>query len=91
MSSAQIAPLFPSFPFGSDFSAEELRLLPALVKLKNVSASKLGLAAFLLKSLFPKSPPADAETLLARLNLQQPQNLRERLTRRMVLAALAVD
>jgi acyl-CoA hydrolase len=89
LSSAQIAPLFPAFPFGSDFSAEELRLLPALVKLKNVSASKLGLVAFLLKSLFPQSPPADAETLLARLNLHQPRNLGERLTRRMVLAALA--
>ncbi len=91
LASPQMAALFPSFPFGSDFSAEELRLLPALVKLQKVSASKLRMVAFLLQSFFPKSPPADAESLLERLNLQRPHGLRERLTRRMVLAALAAQ
>ena len=37
--------------FGSDFTAEELTLLPALKRLQAVSASPPRMAAFLLRSL----------------------------------------
>jgi acyl-CoA hydrolase len=88
LSSSSISRHLPAFPFGSDFSADELRLLPALGKLKAASATMTGLAKFLLRSLLPGRPPTDADALLSRLELQRPHGLRERLTRRMVLAAL---
>jgi len=84
-----LAAHFPAFPFGSDFDADELRLLPALGKLKALSASKLKLASFLLKSLLSSPQVADAEILMTRLNLQYPATVTEKLTRRLVLAALA--
>jgi acyl-CoA hydrolase len=79
---------FPRFPFGSDFSAEELALLPALERLRRVAARKSTLAAFLLSSLWKgRAQPGDAP-LLRRLQLEQPHGLHERLLRRLVRAAL---
>jgi len=90
---AKLAPLrtqglFAAFPFGSDFSAEELALLPALKHLQRVSANKFTLATFLLGSLV-QGRPTDAErVLLRRMNLQQPRAWGERLLRRLLLCAL---
>ena len=61
---------FPAFPFGSDFSPEELELLPALKRLKQVSNSKLSLATFLLRSLFAGGPDTHERALLGRLGLR---------------------
>jgi hypothetical protein len=80
--------LFAAFPFGSDFSADELALIPVLQRLQRVSASKPRLAAFLLSSLWTgKSTPAD-EVLLGRLGLDRPHGLSEHVLRRLVLRAL---
>ncbi len=81
--------LFPAFPFGSDFSAEELALLPALKRLKTASETRAGLAKMLLRTVWVKSPAANVESLLARLGLDRTRGLREWLTRRMLLAALS--
>ncbi|MBS0584500.1 MAG: acetyl-CoA hydrolase [Proteobacteria bacterium] len=85
----ELASQFPAFPFGSDFSPAELRLLPALARLKALSASKPKLAFFLLKSYLRPSRVADGEPLMARLNLNHPTTFAGKLTRRLVLAALA--
>ena len=85
----EFAPRFPAFPFGADFDADELRLLPALTRLKAISASKRKMALFLLKSLLSSPRVPDGETLLARLNLDNPTTFSAKLTRRLVLAALA--
>jgi len=85
----ELAPYFPAFPFGSDFSSEELRLLPALARLKAISVCKFKLALFLLRAYLNRPHVADDELLMARLKLDQPTTLVERLTRRLVLAALA--
>jgi hypothetical protein len=61
---------FSAFPFGSDFSPEELGLLPALKKLKEVSAHRPTLAAFLLRSLFAGGPRGEERALLDRLGLR---------------------
>ena len=79
---------FPPFPFGSDFNAEELALLPALQRLQKVSARKTALAAFLLSSLWKAGEKPEDEPLLRRLDLAAPRDLSERLLRRLVLAAL---
>lgn len=88
-SSSSRSALFPVFPFGSDFSDVELGLLPALGRLKAASATRFGLAKVLLRSLATRLQ-TDDETgaLLARLDLKQPRTLQERITRRVVLAAL---
>ena len=80
--------LFPLFPFGSDFTPDEMALLPALQRLKGVSASKLGLAAFLLSSMGMSKAVPSEETLLRRLGLDRPRAFGERLLKRLVLRAL---
>jgi hypothetical protein len=82
--------LFAVFPFGSDFSPEELYLLPALKKLRQVSASKARLAAFLLQSLFVRAPSAKDAAALERLGLGRTRGFSEWLLRKTVLHALQV-
>jgi acyl-CoA hydrolase len=86
---AELAARFPAFPFGSDFDADELRLLPALSRLKALSGNKFKMAFFLLKSLLSSPQIPDGETLMARLDLSSPATFSEKLMRRLVLAALA--
>jgi acyl-CoA hydrolase len=84
--------LFPPFPFGTDFSAEELALLPALQRLQRVSASKPRLAVFLLSALWVGGlggrSAGTAAPLLQRLGLDRPRGLGERVLRCLVLRAL---
>ena len=79
---------FPLFPFGSDFSPEELGLLPALKKLREVTASKADLAAFLLGSLFARGAGEADRALLDRLGLTQVRGGREWLLKKLVVHAL---
>ena len=79
---------FRPLPYGSDLSAEELRLGAALRRLEaraESAAGKLGIATALLKPL-----PRDAESraLFERMGVAQPKGLRERWMRRLVAAAL---
>jgi hypothetical protein len=80
---AQDTGLLPAFPFGSDFTDVEQRLVPALQKLK--SASTLELVGLLLRPL-PKRE-ADAECL-ARMGFAQPAGLRDLVYARLIRAAL---
>ena len=75
--------LFPRYPFGSDFTDVEQRLIPALQGLKKLSASKTRLLAAAWRGR-----PADHPEELARLGLDAPAGLRERLYARLVAAAL---
>ncbi|MEP6484253.1 MAG: acetyl-CoA hydrolase/transferase C-terminal domain-containing protein [Rudaea sp.] len=78
----------PLFPFGSDFTADEQKLLPALKRLQDASATKSRLAAFLLSSLWKGRPSPDMQPLLQRMTLSEPSTLGERLLRRLVVRAL---
>jgi|SRR5579884_1772397 acyl-CoA hydrolase len=78
----------PRFPFGSDFNAEELALLPALQRLKALSAHKLRLAAFAFGAWSGTVSATAEAAALRRLDLDRPRNFRERLLRRLVLRAL---
>ena len=80
--------LFPLFPFGADFTAEELALLPALKRLQRVSASKPRLAAFLLSSLWQSTASDKERVLLRRLGLETANGFGEHVLRRLVLQAL---
>lgn len=82
---APFGEFFPAFPFGTDFSNEEQRLLPALARLK--AASRGQLAAMLLRGL---SAPADA-ACLERLGLLRPRSPKEWLYAALVRGAMASD
>ena len=63
------ADLLPRFPFGSDFDADELRLIPALTWLKSRVGSPRHWPALLAALIAPGDTP-DATAGLERLRLQ---------------------
>ncbi len=78
------AGLLPSFPFGTDFTEVEQRLLPALQALK--SASPAGLAAMVVRGLMSGS--TNDKECLARLGLARPRSAAERFYAALVRGAL---
>ncbi|MDB5455261.1 MAG: acetyl-CoA hydrolase [Caulobacter sp.] len=80
------ADLAPPLPFGSDFDAGELALLPALGRLRTAQASPVALAGLVWKGL-AKTPPG-AGPALARLGLDRPKGLRQRLLAAAVRGAM---
>jgi acyl-CoA hydrolase len=78
--------LFPDFPFGHDFTPEELKLGKALQHLQGQSRSAMGklrLAASLLRA-----PSTAAAPCLARMQLDKPGGLQEKVYARLISAAL---
>ena len=82
----QKAGAFPELPFGSDFTPEELQLGKALKYLQARSASLTGLLG--LGASVLKPPPPQAAACLARMGLDRPRNLKERVFARLVGNAL---
>jgi hypothetical protein len=85
---AREAGLLPSFPFGSDFTDVEQRLIPALQLLQEAQRAPHRLPALLWQGLTRTADAADGECL-ARLGLNQPTTLSEGVYRALVSAALA--
>jgi hypothetical protein len=85
---AREAGLLPSFPFGSDFTETEQRLIPALQLLQDAQRSPRRLPGLLWQGLTGIPDAADRECL-ARLGLDKPATLSERAYRALVSAALA--
>jgi len=80
--------MLPPFPFGSDFSEVEQRLLPALNWLQASSGHWRGKFE-LLRGLCRPGPEATGEAeALARMGLAAPTTLADRLQRRLLQAAL---
>jgi acyl-CoA hydrolase len=74
---------FPDYPYGSDFTEIEQKLIPALKKLKSVAESKPALIRALLRGR-----PGDHREALERLKLDKPESLKDRLYARLVAAVL---
>jgi hypothetical protein len=75
------------FPLGTDFDADEQRLIPALQWLKRSTATwggKLGLAA----ALANEAPTEHEASALARMGFAAGGGLKELLLRRLVALAL---
>jgi len=81
---AREAGLLPTFPFGTDFTEVEQRLIPALQVLQDAQR----LAGLLWQGLIHTPDASDAECL-ARLGLDKPATWPERAYRALVSAALA--
>jgi hypothetical protein len=84
---AREAGLLPSFPFGTDFTDVEQRLIPALQVLQEAQRSPRQLPGLLWQGLTGRPDAADSECL-ARLGLNTPTTLSERAYRALVSAAL---
>ena len=78
--------LLPPFPFGTDFTPVEQRLMPALATLRD--APPLQLARIAMRGLFAAQPGKDVRDCLARMALDQPKTLRERLYAALLRGAL---
>jgi hypothetical protein len=85
---AREAGLLPSFPFGSDFTDAEQRLIPALQILQAAQRSLLRLPGLLWQGL-TRNPDAAESECLARLGLDRPATASERAYRALVSEALA--
>ena len=81
------AGLLPDYPFGTDFTELEQRLIPVLQQLKSASASVVGVFKLAAKGLFTGSNQDD-NTALKRLGLQRPSSIKDRITRLAVLGVL---
>jgi hypothetical protein len=85
---AREAGLLPRFPFGSDFTDTEQRLIPALQLLQDAQRTPMRLPGLLWQG-FRRAPDAADHECLARLGLDTPKTLAERAYRALVSAALA--
>lgn len=80
--------LFPAFPFGSDFTEVEQRLLPALNWLKASSSTWRGRFRLLRAACRPGPVAMGEAEALARMGLTAPGKLADRVQRRLLQAAL---
>ena len=79
--------LIPPFPFGTDFTAAEQRLIPALRLL--ASASPLQLARLLVRGFFAGPPSPDVQECLARMGLARRSRPLEHVDAALLCGALA--
>ena len=76
LANSKSAGLINPFPFGTDFTAVEQRLIPALTRL--ASSSPIQLAGILLRGLTVRPQTDDFHDCLARMGLSKPNGLLER-------------
>ena len=75
--------LLPLFPFGSDFTEVEQRLMPALAKLRNATRGDL------VRLALRGGGKKDDRAALDRMELAHPKTLRDRIYRRLLAGALS--
>ena len=79
---------FPPFPFGRDFTDEELRLGKALQTLKAATATRRGKLSALWHAAKARDDEGRYQSLLQRMSLDKPRGLKARLDRRLVIHGL---
>lgn len=77
LAGARNAGLVAPFPFGTDFTVVEQRLLPALTHL--AAASPIQLAGLLLRGFTSRTQAADMQACLDRMGLSNPKGLSEKI------------
>lgn len=76
-------PLLPDFPFGTDFTEEELQIVKILQRMKDSSENPLQMLKALLASMNEDKKVPDA--WLERLHLDNPDNWKQRLLRQLFI------
>ncbi len=79
---------FSPFPFGTDFTAEEMAIGGSLKAL--TAKKKSAVIKGLLREMF-RSVPAHAEPYLKRMQLDNPSNRKEKIMRKVVLSAMRAN
>lgn len=79
---------FTPYPFGTDFTAVEQRLLPALRFLSDVAHRPTALAGVMARGIAVTDLHAEETEALERMRLAEPHGVRERSYRALVLGAL---
>lgn len=85
------ADVFPAFPFGRDFTDEELTLGKALKTLKAATATRRGKLWTLLQAVRARDHDNRFASLLERMGLAQPSGLRAKLDQRLVIYGLQLN
>ncbi|SFM11487.1 acetyl-CoA hydrolase/transferase C-terminal domain-containing protein [Marinobacter zhejiangensis] len=80
--------LFPAFPFGCDFTDDELVLGKALKTLKAATATGRGKIATLFGALRVSSELGELQPLLQRMGLDDPKKPGDKLNQRLLILAL---
>ncbi|MDH3672923.1 MAG: hypothetical protein OES46_17490, partial [Gammaproteobacteria bacterium] len=80
--------LFQEFPFGTDFTAQEIVLAKTLKHLKHRFSNKLTMLSDIVRAVWPQRVSDAAYPYLERLKLEKPATFREGLTQRLVANAL---
>ncbi|WP_299015571.1 acetyl-CoA hydrolase/transferase C-terminal domain-containing protein [uncultured Photobacterium sp.] len=80
--------IFGPFPFGCSFTDEELQLGKALKSLKVKTATPAGKIQSILHALTAPKPDQHTETLLKRIGLDNPKNLQDKITQRVLISEL---
>jgi len=83
--------MFQPFPFGTDFTPEEIKLGKALRGLKAVMEKKEFKLASIPSALKALTPPAASKIYLERMGLDKPKSPKETVMQKLVLFALAND
>lgn len=79
---------FPTFPFGTDFSPEEIVLGKTLKALKARLAGPAAMARALVEVADVGQIPETALPYLRRMQLDRPETLRDRMAQRLIVAEL---
>jgi acyl-CoA hydrolase len=82
------AGLFTDYPFGTDFTSEEIVLAKALGRLRERTGTLKGKAGSIATALLRGGIPAALRPFLARLQLERPSNVQEFLWQRLVALEL---
>ncbi|MCP5161572.1 MAG: acetyl-CoA hydrolase [Hahellaceae bacterium] len=79
---------FDPFPFGCDFTAEELKIGKALKGLKAKTGTRGGMFKAILDAIKIKDVPQDLRPLLQRMSMDNPAGLKEKLEQKLLLSEL---
>lgn len=91
LSCAGSGDLFPDFPFGEDFTDEELVLEKALKQLKSATATRRGKLITLWHAIRSNGTGEKYQKLLARMNLENPVGLQDKLNQRLLICSLEMS
>ena len=80
--------MFADFPFGTDFTNEEIVLSRALKRLKERTATHVGKALAVGAALLPTSIPDSVRPYLERMRLDQPKSFGEKVQRNLVASEI---
>lgn len=79
---------FDPFPFGCDFTADELKIGKALKGLKAKTATRGGLFKSIFEAFKVKGVPAELMPLMERMDMTNPSNFKEKLEQKLLLSEL---